>query len=54
MHSRKYEGFVNAKAIGVVATEKGVQVLSKKSDSLNKPAKAQISVSYNANKSGRK
>jgi large subunit ribosomal protein L28e len=52
LHSRKYAGFVNDKAVGVVPTEKGVQVISKKSSALNQPAKALINTTYN--KSGRK
>jgi hypothetical protein len=43
----QYAGFVNEKAVGVVPTEKGVQVISKKSGSGNKPAASKYSVNYN-------
>ncbi|KAJ9155792.1 Ribosomal protein L28e [Coniochaeta hoffmannii] len=46
IHSRKYAGFVNDKAVGVVPTEKGVQVVSKKAGSGNKPAASKYSVNY--------
>lgn len=52
LHSRKYAGFVNDKAVGVIPTEKGVKVISKKSSATNQPAKALINTTYN--KSGRK
>jgi hypothetical protein len=42
----QYAGFVNDKAVGVVASEKGVQVISKKTGSLNKPAASKYSVNY--------
>jgi hypothetical protein len=47
LHSRKYAGFVNDKAVGVLPAEKGVKVISKKSSALNQPAKALISTTYN-------
>ncbi|OLN81667.1 putative 60S ribosomal protein L28e [Colletotrichum chlorophyti] len=54
-HSRKYAGFVNEKAIGVVPNEKGgVKVISKNQKNFNKPAKATTEVVYGGNKSARK
>ncbi|KAB5558387.1 ribosomal protein L28e [Coniochaeta sp. 2T2.1] len=46
VHSRKYAGFVNDKAVGVLPTEKGVQVISKKVGHGNKPASSKHSVNY--------
>ncbi|KAK4146356.1 ribosomal L28e protein family-domain-containing protein [Dichotomopilus funicola] len=55
VHSRKYAGFVNDKAIGISANEKGgVQVISKKPASANKPASGLHTVTYGGNKTGRK
>ncbi|TDZ27249.1 putative 60S ribosomal protein L28e [Colletotrichum spinosum] len=54
-HSRKYAGFVNDKAIGVVPNEKGgVQVVSKNQKNGNKPAKATSETTFGGNKSARK
>ncbi|KAK1598766.1 ribosomal L28e family protein [Colletotrichum navitas] len=54
-HSRKYAGFVNDKAIGVVPNEKGgVKVISKNQKNGNKPAKSLTEVTYGGNKSARK
>ncbi|KAK2000543.1 ribosomal L28e family protein [Colletotrichum falcatum] len=54
-HSRKYAGFVNDKAIGVVPNEKGgVKVISKNQKNSNKPAKSISEVTYGGNKSARK
>ncbi|EAA33690.1 hypothetical protein GE21DRAFT_4187 [Neurospora crassa] len=53
-HSRKYAGFVNDKAVGVVPGEKGgVVVTTKKAGSINKPA-ARYTVAFGANKTARK
>ncbi|KAI0195027.1 ribosomal L28e family protein [Astrocystis sublimbata] len=54
-HSRKYAGFVNDKAIGVVPGEKnGVKVVSKKADAAQQPAKSLTETSYSGGKSARK
>ncbi|KZL69265.1 ribosomal l28e family protein [Colletotrichum incanum] len=54
-HSRKYAGFVNDKAIGVVPNEKGgVKVISKNQKNGNKPAQSITEVTYGGNKSARK
>ncbi|KAI1735537.1 ribosomal L28e family protein [Xylaria scruposa] len=54
-HSRKYAGFVNDKAIGVVPAEKnGVKVLSKKTDAVQHPAKSTTETTYSGGKSARK
>ncbi|WYZ40360.1 hypothetical protein EsH8_IV_000701 [Colletotrichum jinshuiense] len=54
-HSRKYAGFVNNKAIGVVPNEKGgVKVISKNQKNSNKPAQNITEVTYGGNKSSRK
>ncbi|KAJ8108359.1 hypothetical protein ONZ43_g6450 [Nemania bipapillata] len=54
-HSRKYAGFVNDKAIGVVPAEKGaVKVLSKKVEASQKPAKSITETTYSGGKSARK
>ncbi|KAK2024362.1 ribosomal L28e family protein [Colletotrichum zoysiae] len=54
-HSRKYAGFVNDKAIGVVPNEKGgVKVISKNQKNGNKPSKSLTEVTYGGNKSARK
>ncbi|KAM4062222.1 ribosomal l28e protein family protein [Hirsutella rhossiliensis] len=53
--SRKHAGFVNDKAIGVVAHDKGgVTVITKKTSNANKPAKAFTRTTYGGNKSNRK
>ncbi|KAJ9134468.1 hypothetical protein NKR23_g10107 [Pleurostoma richardsiae] len=55
IHSRKYAGFVNDKAIGVAPAEKGgVTVISKKASSVNKPVKAITTSTYGSSKSTRK
>ncbi|KAI1821773.1 60S ribosomal protein L28 [Xylaria intraflava] len=54
-NARKWAGFVNEKAIGIVPGEKGsVKVLSKKASASQKPAKAITSTSYSGAKSTRK
>ncbi|KAH8895147.1 ribosomal protein L28e [Thozetella sp. PMI_491] len=54
-HSRKYAGFVNDKAIGLTAGEKGgVQLISKKTGSAGKPSAEQAKVSIGSGKSNRK
>ncbi|KAK4153734.1 putative ribosomal protein l28e protein [Chaetomidium leptoderma] len=54
-HSRKYAGYVNDKAVGISANEKGaVQVKSKKAGSGNKPASGVHTVTYGGNKTSRK
>ncbi|KAK5654148.1 hypothetical protein OQA88_7579 [Cercophora sp. LCS_1] len=55
LHSRKYAGFANTKAIGVAPAEKGgVQVITKKAGSANKPATGLTTVTYGGNKTSRK
>ncbi|KAH6627675.1 ribosomal L28e protein family-domain-containing protein [Chaetomium tenue] len=55
LHSRKFAGFVNDKALGISANEKGgVQVISKKPASANKPASGLHTVTYGGNKTSRK
>ncbi|KAK1750715.1 putative ribosomal protein l28e protein [Echria macrotheca] len=55
IHSRTHAGFVNDKAVGIVPNEKGgVQVISKKPGSANKPATGLYKVTYGKNKSSRK
>jgi len=55
LHSRKHAGFVNDKAMGVAANEKGgVVVTSKKSSALNKPGSSSYAVAYGGGKSSRK
>ncbi|KAI1117122.1 ribosomal L28e family protein [Nemania sp. NC0429] len=54
-NSRKWAGFVNDKAIGVVPAEKGgVTVLSKKPSASHQPAKGITQTTYNGGKSTRK
>ncbi|KAJ2985132.1 hypothetical protein NUW58_g5701 [Xylaria curta] len=54
-HARKWAGFVNDKAIGVVSAEKnGVKVLSKKTSASQQPAKAISETTYSGGKSTRK
>ncbi|KAI3337402.1 60S ribosomal protein L28 [Xylariaceae sp. AK1471] len=54
-NARKWAGFVNEKAVGVVPTEKGgVKVLSKKADASRQPAKAITETTYHGGKSTRK
>ncbi|KAI0816234.1 ribosomal L28e family protein [Xylaria sp. FL0064] len=54
-HARKWAGFVNDKAIGVVPGEKNaVKVLSKKTSAANQPAKAITETTYGGGKSARK
>ncbi|KZZ90745.1 60S ribosomal protein L28 [Moelleriella libera RCEF 2490] len=54
-NSRKYAGFVNEKAIGIIPNEKGgVTVISKKTTDVTKPAKAFVKTTFGGNKSSRK
>ncbi|KAF2963938.1 hypothetical protein GQX73_g9635 [Xylaria multiplex] len=54
-NARKWAGFVNDKAIGVVPGDKeAVKVLSKKTSESNKPAKAITETVYSGGKSARK
>ncbi|ODA82698.1 hypothetical protein RJ55_01207 [Drechmeria coniospora] len=54
-NSRKHAGFVNDKAIGVVANEKGgVTVISKKTANPTRPAQTFVKATYGGNKSNRK
>ncbi|GAP88525.1 putative ribosomal L28e family protein [Rosellinia necatrix] len=54
-HARKWAGFVNDKAIGVAAAEKGgVKVLSKKTSAVQQPAKSVTETTYSGGKSARK
>ncbi|KAK1769298.1 putative ribosomal protein l28e protein [Phialemonium atrogriseum] len=51
----KHAGFVNNKALGIVANEKGgVQLISKRAAHGQQPAKNQQTVAYRSNKSARK
>jgi large subunit ribosomal protein L28e len=53
-HSRKHAGFVNDKAFGVQAAEKGgVKVLSKKEADSQKPGKSTINVDFHGGKNSR-
>ncbi|KAJ1337613.1 large subunit ribosomal protein L28e [Microdochium nivale] len=53
-HSRKYAGFVNDKAIGVVPGEKGgVTVISKRAADVQKPAKCINTTNYHGGKTSR-
>ncbi|KAI1483923.1 hypothetical protein K445DRAFT_72149 [Daldinia sp. EC12] len=55
VHSRKYAGFVNTKAIGVQPAEKnGVKVISKKESAAQKPAKSTTAVVHNGGQPTRK
>ncbi|KAH6841083.1 ribosomal L28e protein family-domain-containing protein [Chaetomium sp. MPI-CAGE-AT-0009] len=55
VHSRKYAGFANDKALGISANEKGgVKVISKKPSAANKPASGLHTVTYGGNKTSRK
>ncbi|CAF9913753.1 MAG: hypothetical protein ALECFALPRED_009026 [Alectoria fallacina] len=54
-HSRKYAGFVNNKAVGIHAAEKGgVSLTTKKTKHLNRPAANKNEVSWSGQKSGPK
>ncbi|KAL2015601.1 hypothetical protein VTK56DRAFT_5180 [Thermocarpiscus australiensis] len=54
LHSRKFAGFVNDKALGIVPNEKGgIQVISKKPAAANKPASGLFTVTYGGNKTTR-
>ncbi|CAP69105.1 uncharacterized protein PODANS_7_10630 [Podospora anserina S mat+] len=55
VHSRKYAGYVNDKAIGVVAGENNtIQVISKKVSAGNKPASGRTVSTIGASKANRK
>lgn len=55
VHSRKYAGFVNEKAVGVQPGEKnGVKVISKKASASQKPAKSTTEVTHSGGQSTRK
>ncbi|KAK4138233.1 ribosomal protein L28e [Trichocladium antarcticum] len=55
INSRKYAGFVNDKAVGVLPNQEGgVTVISKKVGSANKPASSRHTVTYGRNKTARK
>ncbi|KAL2133673.1 hypothetical protein VTI74DRAFT_1901 [Chaetomium olivicolor] len=55
LHSRKFAGFANDKAVGIIPNEKGgVQVISKKTAAANKPASAFYKVTFGGNKTARK
>ncbi|KAL9602129.1 MAG: hypothetical protein Q9179_002637 [Wetmoreana sp. 5 TL-2023] len=54
-HSRKYDGFVNNKAIGVHSAEKGgVTLITKRTKNQNRPAANKLEVTWPGNKSGPK
>ncbi|KAK6841626.1 60S ribosomal protein L28 [Apiospora arundinis] len=55
LHTRKYAGFVNEKAVGVVPNENGgVKVLSKKASASQKPVSNFTSTTYHGGKSARR
>ncbi|KEZ44867.1 hypothetical protein SAPIO_CDS2997 [Scedosporium apiospermum] len=55
VHSRKYAGFVNDKAIGINASGKrGISVVSKNAGSINKPSASYTSTVFGDAKSNRK
>ncbi|KAK0629860.1 ribosomal L28e protein family-domain-containing protein [Bombardia bombarda] len=55
IHSRTHAGYINEKAVGVVANENGgVQVIAKKAGFANKPAAGRSTVTYGSNKTSRK
>lgn len=55
MHTRKYAGFVNEKAVGVVPNENGgVKILSKKASASQKPAANFTSTTFHGGKSARR
>ncbi|KAF2841579.1 ribosomal protein L28e [Patellaria atrata CBS 101060] len=54
-HSKKYEGYANDKAIGILPGENGgVTLLTKKTGSANKPSSALHTTKFGSNKSSRK
>ncbi|MCJ1227737.1 hypothetical protein MMC12_004395 [Toensbergia leucococca] len=54
-HSRKYDGFLNEKAVGIHPAEKGgVTLTTKKTKHHNRPAANKNEVTWGANKSGPK
>ncbi|KAJ4322303.1 hypothetical protein N0V84_004895 [Fusarium piperis] len=54
LSSRKYAGFVNDKAVGISAGEKGAVVVTTKKAQPNKPAQNTTQTSYSGVKSNRK
>nr|CEG02262.1 unnamed protein product [Fusarium pseudograminearum CS3220]CEG02696.1 unnamed protein product [Fusarium pseudograminearum CS3487] len=52
--SRKHAGFVNDKAVGIAAGEKGAVVVTTKKAQPNKPAQNITTTSYSGSKSNRK
>ncbi|KAL8972852.1 MAG: hypothetical protein Q9183_000327 [Haloplaca sp. 2 TL-2023] len=54
-HSRKYDGFVNSKAVGIhPAAKGGVAMITKRSKHQNRPAANKLEVTWPGNKSGPK
>ncbi|RDW70310.1 60S ribosomal protein L28 [Coleophoma crateriformis] len=56
-HSRKYAGFINEKAVGVVPAEGekgGVTLITKKAGSAQKPGSGSIKTTFGGNKPARK
>ncbi|KAF4975779.1 hypothetical protein FZEAL_7472, partial [Fusarium zealandicum] len=53
LSSRKHAGFVNDKALGISAGEKGAVVVTSKKAQPNKPAQNLVQTTYNASKSNR-
>ncbi|KAI9881395.1 MAG: hypothetical protein M1830_003402 [Pleopsidium flavum] len=54
-HSRKYDGFLNEKAVGIQPAEKGgVTLITKKTKHHNRPASNKNEVLWGSNKSGPK
>ncbi|KAL8914122.1 MAG: hypothetical protein Q9171_001238 [Xanthocarpia ochracea] len=54
-HSRKYAGFVNSKAVGLLPAEKGgVTLITKRTKHQNRPAANRHEVTFAGNKSGPK
>ncbi|KAF5663690.1 ribosomal L28e protein [Fusarium heterosporum] len=52
--SRKHAGFVNDKAVGISAGEKGAVVVTSKKAQPNKPAQNLVNTTYSGSKSNRK
>ncbi|CAF9911852.1 MAG: hypothetical protein HETSPECPRED_000466 [Heterodermia speciosa] len=54
-HSRKYDGFVSNRAVGLLPAEKGgVTLITKKSKHLNRPSSNKNEVTFSGQKSGPK
>ncbi|KAI4200655.1 MAG: hypothetical protein LQ350_003796 [Teloschistes chrysophthalmus] len=54
-HSRKYDGFVNTKAVGIQPAEKGgVTLITKKKKHQNRPSANKLAVTWPSSKAGPK